>query len=160
MTMVILFCLFLQVYHEMVIVIFWWGSFSRRRLRDDRRAEPRVGERVPYVVVYGSPGLPLIKLVRQPLEVVQDCTLRINVTYYIQKLILPCLDRMLGLIGANVFSWYEDLPRVHRVAPHGQPLHPDTKQVNVVQESKTFYSLTLKLWCIIFVCLMPFHLAQ
>ena len=34
-------------------------------LREDRRSEPRVGERVPYVVVYGSPGLPLIQLVRR-----------------------------------------------------------------------------------------------
>ena len=31
----------------------------------DRRAEPRAGERVPYVIVYGLPGLPLIKLVRR-----------------------------------------------------------------------------------------------
>lgn len=34
-------------------------------LKEDRRSEPRVKERVPYVVVYGSPGLPLIRLVRR-----------------------------------------------------------------------------------------------
>ena len=37
----------------------------RNRLSRDRRAEPRVGERVPYLVVNGSPGLPLIQLVRR-----------------------------------------------------------------------------------------------
>ncbi len=30
-------------------------------VRLDRRAIPRTGERVPYVVVYGEPGLPLIQ---------------------------------------------------------------------------------------------------
>lgn len=38
-------------------------------LREDRRSEPRVRERVPYVVVYGSPGLPLIQLVRRLVNV-------------------------------------------------------------------------------------------
>ena len=33
-------------------------------MRADRRAVPRAGERVPYVVVYGEPGLNLIHLVR------------------------------------------------------------------------------------------------
>ena len=34
-------------------------------LKQDRRSEPRIGERVPYVVIHGSPGLPLIQLVRR-----------------------------------------------------------------------------------------------
>ena len=33
-------------------------------MKVDRRAVPRSGERVPYVVIYGEPGLPLIQLVR------------------------------------------------------------------------------------------------
>ena len=60
-------------------------SLFRKRLKDDRRSEPRVGERVPYVIVHGSPGLPLIQLVRQPRELLKDNSLRINVTYYITK---------------------------------------------------------------------------
>lgn len=39
--------------------------FYRQRTAVDRQAEPLVGERVPYVIVCGSPGLPLIKLVRR-----------------------------------------------------------------------------------------------
>ena len=34
-------------------------------LKQDRRAEPRIGERVPYVIIHGSPGLPLIQLVKR-----------------------------------------------------------------------------------------------
>lgn len=78
----------------------------------DRRLEPHVGERVPYVVVFGMPGVPLIQLVRRPLEVLQDPTLRLNSTYYITKQILPPLARMFHLIGVDVFSWYQELPRV------------------------------------------------
>lgn len=86
--------------------------FDRRMLAYDRRSEPRVGERVPYVIVYGMPGLPLIQLVRRPLEVLQDPSLRLNATYYITKQILPPLARVFSLIGIDVFSWYHELPRV------------------------------------------------
>lgn len=80
----------------------------------DRRLEPRVGERVPYVIVYGVPGMPLIQLVRRPMEVLQDPGLRLNAAYYITKQMLPPLARMFQLIGVDVFSWYQELPRVRR----------------------------------------------
>ena len=40
-------------------------SYFRKMLKQDRRSEPRIGERVPYVVIHGSPGLPLIQLVKR-----------------------------------------------------------------------------------------------
>ncbi|XP_060769511.1 DNA polymerase zeta catalytic subunit isoform X2 [Neoarius graeffei] len=89
-------------------------ELTRRMMAHDRRLEPRVGERVPYVIVYGSPGVPLIQLVRRPLEVLQDPALRLNTTYYITKQILPPLARIFSLIGVDVFSWYHTLPRVQK----------------------------------------------
>ena len=83
----------------------------------DRRLEPRVGERVPYVIVYGSPGVPLIQLVRRPLDVLQDPSLRLNSTYYVTKQILPPLGRLLQLVGVDVLRWYQEIPRV-RDTPH------------------------------------------
>ena len=50
---------------ELSLLNFSFISSVRRHLARDRRAEPRVGERVPYVVVNGGPGLPLIQLVRK-----------------------------------------------------------------------------------------------
>ncbi|XP_077444018.1 DNA polymerase zeta catalytic subunit isoform X1 [Stigmatopora argus] len=91
-------------------------ELTRRMMSYDRRLEPRVGERVPYVVVYGSPGLPLIQLVRRPAEVLQDPSLRLNATYYITKQILPPLGRIFQLIGVDVFSWYEELPRIQKAS--------------------------------------------
>ncbi|XP_078256037.1 DNA polymerase zeta catalytic subunit [Rhinoraja longicauda] len=90
-------------------------ELTRRMLSYDRRSEPRVGERVAYVVVYGTPGLPLIQLVRRPIELLQDPSLRLNTTYYITKQILPPLNRLFSLIGVDVFSWYQELPRVQKV---------------------------------------------
>ncbi|CAL1531888.1 unnamed protein product [Lymnaea stagnalis] len=90
-------------------------EIARKRLRIDRRSEPRVGERVPYVIIHGSPGLPLIQLVREPWELVTDTTLRLNANYYITKQILPPLDRLFALIGINVFKWYSVMPKVVRV---------------------------------------------
>ncbi|KAJ7418270.1 DNA polymerase zeta catalytic subunit [Willisornis vidua] len=91
-------------------------EITRRMLAYDRRSEPRVGERVPYVIVYGMPGLPLIQLVRRPIEVLQDPSLRLNATYYITKQILPPLARVFSLIGIDVFSWYHELPRIQKAA--------------------------------------------
>ncbi|XP_053161604.1 DNA polymerase zeta catalytic subunit isoform X1 [Hemicordylus capensis] len=91
-------------------------EITRRMLAHDRRSEPRVGERVPYVIVYGMPGLPLIQLVRRPIEVLQDPSLRLNAAYYITKQILPPLARILSLIGIDVFSWYRELPRIQKAA--------------------------------------------
>lgn len=94
---------------------FHTQTFSLRRMMvHDRRLEPRVGERVPYVIVYGSPGVPLIQLVRRPLELLQDPALRLNSTYYITKQILPPVARIFSLIGVDVFGWYHTLPRVRR----------------------------------------------
>ncbi|XP_028858187.1 DNA polymerase zeta catalytic subunit isoform X2 [Denticeps clupeoides] len=91
-------------------------ELTRRLMAYDRRLEPRVGERVPYVIVYGVPGMPLIQLVRRPLEVLQDPALRLNATYYITKQILPPLARIFTLIGVDVFSWYQELPRVQKAS--------------------------------------------
>ncbi|XP_076024079.1 DNA polymerase zeta catalytic subunit isoform X1 [Genypterus blacodes] len=91
-------------------------ELTRRMMAHDRRLEPRVGERVPYVVVYGTPGVPLIQLVRRPMELLQDASLRLNATYYITKQILPPLARIFQLIGVDVFTWYQELPRVQKAS--------------------------------------------
>ena len=96
-------------YYELIIV-----CWHRRSLSRDRRSEPLVGQRVPYVIVYGTPGLPLIQLVRCPHDLLADTSLRINATYYITKQILPPLGRIFSLMGVDVMRWYSDLPRVTR----------------------------------------------
>lgn len=64
-------------------------------------------ERVPYVVIYGKPTLPLIQLVRTPLEFMCDYTLRLNAHYYIEKVIIPALNRCFTLAKMDASKWYE-----------------------------------------------------
>jgi DNA polymerase zeta len=68
-----------------------------------RRAEPRFGERVPYVVVCGEPGARLYDCVVPPRALVEGGRggARLNALYYIAKAILPALDRILSLVGAD-----------------------------------------------------------
>jgi len=40
--------------------------------------------------------------------------LRINSTYYITKQLLPALERLFSLLGADVRRWYLDMPRSSR----------------------------------------------
>ena len=89
---------------------------------------PPVGWRVPYVIVYGEPGRPLIHSVRKPEEVLfeanpvisvegptslmLDSSLRPNASYYIMKVIVPVLGRCFSLLGVNVLPWYIEMSKV------------------------------------------------
>ncbi|GFR46655.1 hypothetical protein Agub_g8266, partial [Astrephomene gubernaculifera] len=67
---------------------------AAKAMAADPRAEPRYGERVPYVVVYGEPGARLVDVVVSPHVLVESGGgLRLNATYYITKQIIPALDR-------------------------------------------------------------------
>ncbi|CAG0914828.1 unnamed protein product [Notodromas monacha] len=97
-------------------------ELAKKRAIVDPRSVPRVGDRVPYVVVYGPPGVTLIQLVREPGEVLKDQTLRLNGQYYITKVILPPLERCLNMMrGVNVMNWYTSLPKLYRPWCHGVP---------------------------------------
>lgn len=78
----------------------------RKWIQTDPRRIPRRGERVPFIIINGAPGVPIIRLVRHPHEVLNDEGLKINAVYYITKAIIPPLNRCLLLIGADVNEWY------------------------------------------------------
>ncbi|KZC10783.1 DNA polymerase zeta catalytic subunit, partial [Dufourea novaeangliae] len=90
-------------------------ELTRRLMRKDPRAIPRVGERVRYVIVAGAPNQPLIHCVRTPMEVISDEGLNTNSVYYITKVIIPPLNRCLNLIGIDVHTWYREMS--HRQTP-------------------------------------------
>ncbi|XP_055679121.1 DNA polymerase zeta catalytic subunit [Lutzomyia longipalpis] len=92
-------------------------ELTRKWKQNDPRMEPRKGERVPYVIVNGPPGLPLIKLVRSPRDLLADEGLKINAFYYIQKAIIPPLNRCFLLIGVDVNDWFANLPRAATFVP-------------------------------------------
>ncbi|KAF9906258.1 DNA polymerase zeta [Linnemannia zychae] len=90
---------------------------SARRMELDPRSEPQYGERVPYVVVYGDPSARLTDQVVEPKELLRNKDLRLNGEYYIRKHVIPSLERILQLAGADVKSWYDEMPRVQKAIP-------------------------------------------
>ncbi|KAK7284352.1 hypothetical protein RJT34_19097 [Clitoria ternatea] len=90
---------------------------ATKAMRVDPRAEPRYAERIPYVVIHGEPGARLVDLVVDPLEVLAiDSPFRINDLYYINKQIIPSLQRVFGLVGADLNQWFSEMPRPTREA--------------------------------------------
>ncbi|KAJ9155397.1 DNA polymerase [Pleurostoma richardsiae] len=88
---------------------------STRRMLEDARAEPQYGERVPYVVVTGAPGARLIDRCVAPEELLGNSHCQLDAEYYISKNLIPPLERIFNLVGANVRQWYDEMPKVQRI---------------------------------------------
>ncbi|XP_050223350.1 DNA polymerase zeta catalytic subunit [Mercurialis annua] len=88
---------------------------ATKAMKADRRAEPRYGERVPYVVIHGDLGARLVDMVVDPLELLAiDSPYRLNDIYYINKQIIPALQRVFGLLGSDLHRWFSEMPRPGR----------------------------------------------
>lgn len=88
---------------------------STKKMLEDPRLEPQYGERVPYVVVTGAPGSRLIDRCVAPETLLNDAQLDLDADYYITKNIIPPLERIFNLVGANVRQWYDEMPKFHRI---------------------------------------------
>ncbi|KAK4174986.1 putative DNA polymerase zeta catalytic subunit [Triangularia setosa] len=98
---------------------------ASKKMMQDVRAEPQYGERVPYVVVTGAPGARLIDRCIAPEELLERGEtegLVLDAEYYIRKNLIPPLERIFNLVGANVRGWYEEVPKVQMVR-RGQHQH-------------------------------------
>jgi DNA polymerase zeta len=88
---------------------------STRRMLEDARAEPQYGERVPYVVITGAPGARLIDRCVAPETLLNSDHNELDAEYYISKNLIPPLERIFNLVGANVRSWYDEMPKFQRI---------------------------------------------
>ncbi|MCJ1385710.1 DNA polymerase zeta [Xylographa soralifera] len=88
---------------------------STRRMLEDPRAEPQYGERVPYVVIAGAPGARLIDRCVAPEVLLQNDHNELDAEYYIAKNLIPPLERIFNLVGANVRHWYDEMPKYQRI---------------------------------------------
>lgn len=88
---------------------------STRKMLEDARAEPQYGERVPYVVISGAPGARLIDRCVAPEDLLQNDHCTLDAEYYIGKNLIPPLERIFNLVGANVRGWYDEMPKVQRI---------------------------------------------
>ena len=89
---------------------------SIKAIQQDPRAAPRFGERVPYVVVSGTPKSRLIDLVFHPHAITPESGLTVNAHYYITRNIVPVLARVFDLFGVSISDWYMEMPKRLRTA--------------------------------------------
>nr|POE90174.1 dna polymerase zeta catalytic subunit [Quercus suber] len=83
---------------------------TKRMLRDPR-TEPQHGERIPYVVIAGAPGARLWERCVEPERLLHDAHAELDAEYYISKNLIPPLERIFNLVGANVRQWYDEMPK-------------------------------------------------
>ncbi|ORY74589.1 hypothetical protein BCR37DRAFT_384406 [Protomyces lactucae-debilis] len=84
---------------------------SARSIARDPRSEPQYGERVPYLVISGPARSRLTDRCVAPEELLNNPDLRLDVDYYITKNIVPPLERLFSIMGVQVRSWYDEMPR-------------------------------------------------
>ena len=84
-------------------------------MAEDPRAEPQYGERVPYVVITGAPGARLIDRCVAPDVLLHNDNNELDAEYYIVKNLIPPLERIFNLVGANVRQWYDEMPKFQRM---------------------------------------------
>ena len=116
---------------------------STRRMLEDPRTEPQYGERVPYVVITGAPGARLIDRCVAPDVLLQNDNNELDAEYYISKNIIPPLERIFNLVGANVRQWYDEMPKFQRIRrieaglPGGKEVIPKKKTLESYMKSSS-----------------------
>ncbi|KAG9075359.1 DNA polymerase zeta [Ceratobasidium sp. UAMH 11750] len=102
------------------------ATVAAKKLALDPMADPQYGDRVPYVIIRGEPGLRLVDRAVPPEELLKDRHKKIDDTYYITHSLIPPLERVFNLVGANVRQWFEDMPK---------PVRSDARRFNSVAAS-------------------------
>ena len=85
---------------------------DERNQKRDQRSRALHRERVPYVVISDKPDAPLYQLVVNPHDLLDSKhNYRLNTLYYINNQVLPALHRVFGMIGVDVKTWFNQVPR-------------------------------------------------
>jgi DNA polymerase zeta len=101
---------------------------ATKRMLKDPRLEPQYGERVPYVVIAGAPGARLFERCVEPERLINEEHAELDAEYYISKNLIPPLERIFNLVGANVRQWYDEMPKVQRIRLIGDTEHATSKK--------------------------------
>ncbi|KAI0778186.1 hypothetical protein BD413DRAFT_507367 [Trametes elegans] len=107
-------------------------TVAARRMLEDPNDEPQYGERIPYVIVRGEPGSRLVDRAVDPHELFRDSHKWIDANYYISRVLIPPLERIFNLVGADVRSWFDEMPKSLRVDQGDVPLSPRKKKKSVM----------------------------
>lgn len=112
---------------------------STRKMLEDPRAEPQYGERVPYVVITGAPGARLIDRCVAPEMLLHNDHNELDAEYYISKNLVPPLERIFNLVGANVRQWYDEMPKFQRIRRVEAGSLPNSKDLLISRKTLESY---------------------
>ena len=126
---------------------------AARRRAVDPNDEAQYGDRIPYVIMVGEPNTRLADRAVPPEDMFQksvrhpdskmgiDTRLfsrrQIDGVYYITQVLLPPLERVFNLVGADVRSWYDEMPRSFRVEQEDTVDLSPRKLKEVVDDKKS-----------------------
>jgi len=88
---------------------------AARKKTVDLNSEPQHGDRIPYVITRGEPNSKLVDRAVAPEELFNDKRKQLDSVYYITRVLIPPLERIFNLVGADVRAWYDEMPRTVRV---------------------------------------------
>ncbi|KAH9178730.1 hypothetical protein EDB89DRAFT_2111621 [Lactarius sanguifluus] len=83
---------------------------AARRQLEDPNNEAQYGDRIPYIIARGAPHERLVDRA-VALEEFYDSEKQLDGSYYISRVLIPPLERIFNLVGADVRGWYEEMPR-------------------------------------------------
>ncbi|KAJ3855937.1 hypothetical protein EV368DRAFT_33584 [Lentinula lateritia] len=111
-------------------------AVAARRTLLDPGDEPQYGERVPYVIARGEPGSKLVDRATDPLEFLRNPHTQLDATYYISRVLIPPLERIFNLVGADVPQWYNEMPKARHIevaspSKRGRPQVIELDQYNI-----------------------------
>lgn len=128
---------------------------ATKRMLADPRAEPQYGERVPYVVVAGAPSARLIDRCVSPETLLHNDHIELDAEYYILKNLIPPLERIFNLMGANVRQWYDEMPKIQRIRNVTLPLNQQQPIANaLVKDGNPNHIKTLEGYLKSSICLI------
>ncbi|TFK77090.1 hypothetical protein BDN72DRAFT_890866 [Pluteus cervinus] len=102
-------------------------AVAARRMVDDPTQEPQYGERVPYVIARITSKTRLVDRAMDPLDFLSNQNLQLDAVYYITRVLIPPLERVFNLVGADVRQWFEDMPKIHAIEPASPSKHRDVE---------------------------------
>ncbi|KAI9460572.1 hypothetical protein BJY52DRAFT_1203789 [Lactarius psammicola] len=77
---------------------------AARRQLEDPSNEAQYGDRIPYIIARGAPHERLVDRAVAP-EEFYDSEKQLDGSYYISRVLIPPLERIFNLVGADVRGW-------------------------------------------------------
>jgi DNA polymerase zeta len=89
-----------------------------------------------------------------PETLLQNEHLELDAEYYISKNLIPPLERIFNLVGANVRQWFDEMPKIQRIRNIALPLNTRTEPGNAGGGGATNLKKTLESYMKSSACLV------